>query len=101
MCAQRGEVVLVVCRNPVTISIGTLAVQLLNPDMTLLKSLPYNARPAANSAARSLRARTLNATGQHRVTLSLRLENLRAARGSPQEERGLKSAPQNDTRRPS
>ena len=36
--------------------------------------------------------RTLNATGQSRVTLSLRSENLRAACGPRQEERGLKSA---------
>ena len=36
-------------------------------------------------------ARTLNVTGQYRVTLSLRKEHLRAVCGPRQEERGLKS----------
>ena len=38
-------------------------------------------------------ARTLNATGQSRVTLSLRQEHLRAARGLRQEESGPETCP--------
>ena len=43
-------------------------------------------------------ARSLNATAQSRVTLSLQYEHLRAARGPCQEERSLTFA-QNDPRR--
>ena len=43
-------------------------------------------------------ARALNATGQSRITLSLRQKKLRAACGPRQEERGLKCA-QNHPRR--
>ena len=53
-----------------------------------LATTPEQARPRAESAPRSLRRALLNVTGQSRVTLSLRSERLRAARGPRQEGKG-------------
>ena len=55
----------------------------------------------AKSASRSLRAHTLNAVGQSRVTLSLRQENLRAACGPRREEKGAEIPKTTHSRRPS
>ena len=54
---------------------------------------PLAARPPDQTASRSFVARTLNPTGQARVTLSPRYEQLRAARGPRQEEKGPEIRP--------
>ena len=71
-------------------------------DALAAQALAKKARPAAAQPFRVsvCAAHTLNAIGQSRVTLSLWHERLRAACESRQEERGLKSAQQNDPRRP-
>ena len=60
-------------------------------DCCIKKERPGPSR--AKFRAPRFAARTLNAAGQYRVTLSLRQEKLRADCGTRQEERGLKSAP--------
>ena len=57
-----------------------------------MRELEGSGPSRAQSRVSLFAARTLNATGQYRVTLSLRHMNLRAACGLRQEERGLRSA---------